>query len=288
MSPLHDVFKCNHPLSDTDSQTPLLATSKRGIKHHVSSAQSSRGAPTDSTLTFHNGGTHVPKRRRPDFSKLGVPEWYAENPPPAPLVPGMEVVTPLPAFATRQASALYVPEGEKSWLELVLYSHAHPESKLAVYHNAAVIHGEVRVALDAPANLGSIDVWIVISSDSAAEDFMLKLPFAAMKVNVWNRKKGDPRSTASASEQPFSGKFPAGTFVFPFEFPALPEDTLVKHPDHTQRKNLARVPLPRTSSPPLHQSSVLTTPRLPQRATTSAQSRLILSAPGASSSMSQV
>ncbi|KAJ7750761.1 hypothetical protein B0H14DRAFT_2636127 [Mycena olivaceomarginata] len=189
MSPLHDLFKRNHPLSDTDSQTPLLATSKRGIKHHVS--QSSGGAPTDSTLTFHNGGTHVPKRRRPDFSKLGRG-------------PGMQ----------------------------------------------AVINGEVRVALDAPANLGSIDVWIVISSDSAADDF--KLPFAAMKVNVWNRKKGDPRSTASASEHPFSGEFPAGTFVFPFEFPALPEDTLVKHPNHTHRKNHARVPLPRTSSPPLH------------------------------------
>ncbi|KAJ7766288.1 hypothetical protein B0H14DRAFT_3510078 [Mycena olivaceomarginata] len=242
MSPLHDLFKRNHPLSDTDSQTPLLATSKRGIKHHVSSAQSSGGAPTDSTLTFHNGGTHVPKRRRPDFSKLG--RFLLSIPDKPPLVPGTEVVKPLPAFAIGQASALYVPEGEKSWLELVLYSHAHPESKLAVYHNAAVINGEVRVALDAPANLGSIDVWIIISSDSAAEDFMLKLPFAAMKVNVWNRKKGDPRSTSSASEHPFLGKFPAGTFVFPFEFPALPEDTLVKHPDHTQRKNLARVPLP--------------------------------------------
>jgi hypothetical protein len=56
-----------------------------------------------------------------------------------------------------------------------------------------------------------------------------------MTVNVWNRKKGDPRSTTPDGGS-FAGEFPAGTFVFPFELPALPEDTLVKNPDDLERK----------------------------------------------------
>ncbi|KAJ7716998.1 hypothetical protein B0H16DRAFT_447995 [Mycena metata] len=64
-----------------------------------------------------------------------------------------------------------------------------------------------------------------------------------MTVNLWNRKKGDPRSPAGG---PFKGKFPAGTFVFPFELPELPQDTIVKHPDDTKHRNQARVPFPPT------------------------------------------
>ncbi|KAF8205374.1 hypothetical protein K438DRAFT_1964448 [Mycena galopus ATCC 62051] len=113
-----------------------------------------------------------------------------------------------------------------------------------MYHNAAKISGEVRMVPDALANLGSIDAWAV--SRSSFLWTSLKLPMAAMTVNAWNRKKGGPRSALPA-ERPFTGKFPAGAFVLPFELPALPEDTLVKHPDGTQRKNMARVPLPRAT-----------------------------------------
>ncbi|KAF7344318.1 hypothetical protein MSAN_01912700 [Mycena sanguinolenta] len=163
------------------------------------------------------------------------------EPTAPPLMPGTAVAS-LPAFTAGNATARYAPEGEKPWLELVLYSHAHPESKTALYHNGAKISGEVRVALDAPANLGSIDVWVVISHDSSADAF--KPPIAALTVNVWDHKKGDPRSATSS--EPFKGEFPAGIFVFPFELPALPEDTLVKHPIKTHGKNMARVPLPPT------------------------------------------
>jgi hypothetical protein len=64
---------------------------------------------------------------------------------------------------------------------------------------------------------------------------MLKPPILTMTVSMWNRKKGDP-TARTPDGVPFKGKFPAGTFVFPFEFAALPLDTLVKHPDEERRK----------------------------------------------------
>ncbi|KAJ7255824.1 hypothetical protein B0H12DRAFT_523334 [Mycena haematopus] len=203
------------------------------LKHNQPDAASIKSSGgTESLLSAVTGGNRIPKRRRPDHSRLGVPEWYTENPPPAPLMLGTAAPSPPPAFTAGNASALYVPEGEKPWLELVLYSHARPESKAALYHNAAKISGEVRMVLSAPTkHLKSIDVWVVVLADSSLDTF--KLPMMTMTVNVWNRKK------EALQEQ-------TGTFVFPFEFPALPKDTLVKHPDITQQKNIARVPLPPT------------------------------------------
>ncbi|KAJ7645029.1 hypothetical protein DFH06DRAFT_1425667 [Mycena polygramma] len=248
MSLLRDVLKRKNASPDS----PLPTTSKRSVKRYASSIKSSGGASmrslAGSMLSFYSAmtgssGTRVPKRRLPDISKLGVPEWYAENPPPPSPMPGTAAASSAPAFTSGNASVLYVPEGEKQWLGLVLYSHARPESKMAVYHNAAKVTGEVRMVLDAPTNLGSIDVWVVIASDSANDNF--KPPITAMKVMVWNRKMGDPRST-TAGGAPFTGKFPAGSFVFPFELLALPQDTLVKNPDDTKKRNQARVPLPPT------------------------------------------
>jgi hypothetical protein len=54
-----------------------------------------------------------------------------------------------------------------------------------------------------------------------------------MTVCLWNHKQGDP-SAGATGDAPFKGKFPAGTFVFPFEFPALPADICVRHPDDVQ------------------------------------------------------
>ncbi|KAJ6562562.1 hypothetical protein B0H19DRAFT_99700 [Mycena capillaripes] len=250
MSLLHNFLKpSQHPEVSADS--PLPVTSKRSVKRYAASITSSdsEGASmhsiAESMMSFYHvitgGGTHVPKRRRPDISKLGVPEWYAENPPPAPLLPGTAAASPAPAFTSAHASVLHpLSEEDKPWLGLVLYSHAHPESAMAMYHTAATVTGEVRVVLDAPANLGSIDVWVVIASDSNNDNF--KPPMASLTVNVWNRKKGDPKYPTPGGPS-FTGQFPAGSFVFPFEF-LLPMDTLVKHPDEIKTKNLARVPLP--------------------------------------------
>ncbi|KAJ6562575.1 hypothetical protein B0H19DRAFT_1260143 [Mycena capillaripes] len=260
MSLLRDVLKRNQSSgpsagpSDASSSaqslnTLLAKSSKRSVKSYASSIKSAGGATmkslAESMMSFYSmvtlGGTRVPKRRRPDFSRLGVPEWYAEDPPPAPLMPGTDVASPVPALFTRgHAGVLHARNpGEKPWLGLVVYSHAPEKSVMPMYHNAAKVTGEVRLVMDKSVKIGSIDVWVTIVSDSVLDIF--KPPIAAMKVNVWNREKGNPKSQDG---HPLKGKFPKGTFVFPFEFPPLPADTVVRHPSETKRRNLARVPLP--------------------------------------------
>ncbi|KAJ6562569.1 hypothetical protein B0H19DRAFT_1260138 [Mycena capillaripes] len=264
MSLLRDVLKRNQSSgqsagpsgtsSTAQSLNTLLAkSSKRSVKGYASSIKSAGGATmkslAESMMSFYSmvtlGGTRVPKRRRPDFSRLGaglgVPEWYAEDPPPAPLMLGTDVASPVPAlFARGHAGVLHARSpGEKPWLGLVVYSHAPEKSVMPMYHNAAKVTGEVRLVIDKSVKIGSIDVWVTIVSDSVLDIF--KPPITAMKVNVWNREKGNPKSQDG---HPLKGKFPKGTFVFPFEFPPLPADTVVWHPSETKRRNLARVPLP--------------------------------------------
>jgi hypothetical protein len=103
------------------------------------------------------------------------------------------------------------------------------------------------MVIDSRTSIGSIDVWVrpvillplscsqeafqvTVKSDSVLDIF--KPPMTAMVVNVWNRDKGHPKTGKSFAK----GKFPKGTYIFPFEFPALPEDTLVIHPDDTKRR----------------------------------------------------
>jgi hypothetical protein len=67
----------------------------------------------------------------------GVPEWHAGNPPPPSLMPGTAAASPVPGFISGTASVLEPEkEGDESWLGLVLYSHARPESTKPMYHNA--------------------------------------------------------------------------------------------------------------------------------------------------------
>ncbi|KAJ7143736.1 hypothetical protein C8R44DRAFT_864772 [Mycena epipterygia] len=257
MSLLRDVLKRNQQAAPqpgpSGSSFILPASSKRSVKSYASSIKSSGGATirslAESMMSFYSmmtsGGTRVPKRRRPDFSTLGVPQWYAEDPPPPPLMPGTAPASPAPVYTRGTGGVLHARnEGEKPWLGLVMYSHTRPEFAMPMYHTRAKITGEVRMILEKSISLGSIDVWVTVKSDSVLDIF--KPAMLAMKVTVWNRAMGNPRSmtTSTPGGPPFKGKFPKGTFVFPFEFPALPEDTLVKHPEETKRRNLARVPLP--------------------------------------------
>jgi hypothetical protein len=81
MSLFHNILKSNqqtdHP--DVSVDFPLPITSKRGAKHYAEAIESSDGPSIRSLaepiLSFYNvitgGGTHVPKRRRADISKLG-------------------------------------------------------------------------------------------------------------------------------------------------------------------------------------------------------------------------
>ncbi|CAK5285008.1 unnamed protein product [Mycena citricolor] len=67
-----------------------------------------------------------------------------------------------------------------------------------------------------------------------------------LKINVQAPRapKPESRPTTESGSHKWQGKFPKGTFVFPFAFPALPADLPVKHFDDTKKSNLSRVPLP--------------------------------------------
>ncbi|KAJ7727877.1 hypothetical protein B0H16DRAFT_1894247 [Mycena metata] len=241
----------NGPNGGPEGAKPL--TSKRNLKKYASSVKSSGGASmrslAESVSSFYStitgSGPRVPKRRRADFSRLGAPaEWFADEPPPLKEMPGTAAPSEIPPF--HMAHSTIMPPttaGAEPWLGLVLYSNAPQTSTMPMYHNGAKVTGEVRMVIDKPTNLSSVDVWLVLKSDTVVD--ILKPPMLTFLVNVWNRKKGDPRA-ATGGSPPFKGKFPAGTFIFPFEFPALPADTIVKHPDDEKRKNQARVPLPPT------------------------------------------
>ncbi|KAJ7785345.1 hypothetical protein DFH07DRAFT_948427 [Mycena maculata] len=250
MSLLRDVLKRGKSSQNNAGAVPL--SSKKNIKSYAASVKSSGGASVrsiaQSVASFYSAmtgsGPRVPKRRRADFSRLGVPEWYEADPPPPPEMPGTAAPSGIPPYTMAHSTIMHATDaGATPWLGLVLYSHAPPTAAMPMYHNGAKVAGEVRMILTKPTALSSIDVWFVVKSDSVID--MQKPAILTMTATLWNRKQGDP-SAAAAGGAPFKGKFPAGTFVFPFEFPALPADTLVKHPDEERRRNKARVPLPPT------------------------------------------
>ncbi|KAJ7218290.1 hypothetical protein C8J57DRAFT_275232 [Mycena rebaudengoi] len=242
MSLLRDVLKKGRASNaPADSKLPL--SSGRSLKSYASSVKSSGGASirslAESVASFYSAitgsGPRIPKRRRADFSRLGVPEWYSDDPPFPPEMPGTEPPAAIPPYTMAHAELMHATQNddEEPWLGLVLYSHAPATAVMPMYHNEAKIAGELRMKLKKPTNLSSIDIWFTLASDSVID--MLKPPILNMTVSMWNRSKGDPR-VRTPNGVPFKGKFPAGTFVFPFEFAALPPDTLVKHPDEERRR----------------------------------------------------
>jgi hypothetical protein len=86
MSLLRGVLKRNQQSisesnASANSESPLLllTSSKRSVKSYASSIKSAGGASirslAESMMSFYSimtsGGTRIPKRRRPDFSRLG-------------------------------------------------------------------------------------------------------------------------------------------------------------------------------------------------------------------------
>ncbi|KAJ7701196.1 hypothetical protein B0H17DRAFT_200082 [Mycena rosella] len=213
-----------------------------------SDASSIKSSGADSTFSFYsavNDAGRLAKRRHADVSRLGVPKWYSGDPPPAPDMPGTAPPSEMPQFTMAHSKVMPAADvGAEPWLGVVLYSQALPTSPVAMYHNAAKIAGEVRMVLKKPAQLSSIDVWFVLTETTVHNVFTP--PGLTMTACLWNRKQGHP--TAMGAEGDYKGKFPAGTYVFPFEFPALPADTVVKHPGINPEKHKGRVPLPPTYS----------------------------------------
>ncbi|KAF7348457.1 hypothetical protein MVEN_01362700 [Mycena venus] len=239
MSRLFDALKRGKSSPDEHGEARNDASSVKSSGGESAESISS----LDSTLAGASGAP-VPKRRRPHVSRLGVPEWYADDPPPLQAMPGTALPPELPAFSCAHSTVMHATAaGKQPWLGLVLYNHGPASHSMPVYHNGDKIAGEVRIMLNKPKNLSSIDVWFVFKLDSVIN--MFKKPTLTMTANLWNRKKGDPR-TMGAGGSHFKEKFPQGTFVLPFEFPALPTDTVVKHPDEERRKIKGRLPLPPT------------------------------------------
>ncbi|KAJ6485801.1 hypothetical protein C8R45DRAFT_997919 [Mycena sanguinolenta] len=185
------------------------------------------------------GGERVKKRRKPDFSVLGAPEWYHDDPPEPPNMPGTAPRTDLDLCAYAIAHAAVLPlriEDKNHWLSLTLFSHATESSLAAMYHNEARVAGEVRLCLEEkPKNISSIDVWLAAVAPSGQ--------IISLTANVWNRHKGDP---LRPGQKPvlFKDKFPLGTFVFPFQMPPLPRFVPVTRPDNDTRKTKGLVSLP--------------------------------------------
>ncbi|KAJ6564461.1 hypothetical protein B0H19DRAFT_1258903 [Mycena capillaripes] len=247
-----------------DAELPL--SSKKNIKEYTSSISDSvtvggglgshvrksifKPSGEDSiseSITMTGSGPHIRKRRLAEISTLGVPEWYAGDPPPPPAMPGTAPPPTLPAYTMSHSIVMHATgAGDKPWLGLVLYNHAPETSPIPIYHNAATIKGEVRMILEKPTNLGSIDVWFNSFNDNDHRVMdILNPPAPTMTATLWNRDQGDPTVSTTDGVR-FKGKFPVGTFVFPFEFPALPTDTPINHPLNGQSKDKARVPLPPT------------------------------------------
>ncbi|KAF7370935.1 hypothetical protein MSAN_00727500 [Mycena sanguinolenta] len=183
------------------------------------------------------GGQRVKKRRKPDFSVLGAPEWYHEDPPEPSNMPGTAPRRDLGAHTIAHATVLPLRiEDKNHWLSLTLFSHATESSLAALDHNEAKVAGEVRLCLEEkPKNISSIDVWLSAVAPSGQ--------IISLTANVWNRHKGDP---LLPGQKPvlFKDKFPLGTYIFPFQLPPLPRFVPVTHPDNDTRKNKGLVPLP--------------------------------------------
>ncbi|KAJ6581113.1 hypothetical protein B0H19DRAFT_1113644 [Mycena capillaripes] len=182
------------------------------------------------------GGERVKKRRKPDFSELGAPEWFHENPPEPSDMPGTITRTDLGAYTIAHATVLPLRiEDKNHWLSLILFNHANESSLAAMYHNQAKVAGEVRLCLEKTKSISSIDVWLAAIAPAGQ--------MVSLTANVWNRHKGNPLHSGQQPEL-FKGKFPQGTYVFPFELPSLPKFVPVTHPDNDTRKTKGLVPLP--------------------------------------------
>ncbi|KAJ7746758.1 hypothetical protein DFH07DRAFT_962843 [Mycena maculata] len=224
MSLLRDILK-KHKDGSATKKTDSTSVKSAGARSLVASLYS---------LTV--GGQRVKKRRRPDFNVLGAPEWYHENPPQPPDMPGTAPRTDLCAYTVAHAAVLPLRiEDKNHWLSLILYNHANETSLTAMYHNEAKIAGQVRLCLEKTKNISSIDVWLSVTAPAGQ--------FVSLTANVWNRRKGNPLRP-DQKLGPYKDKFPKGTYVFPFELPPLPKFVPVTHPDNDTRKTKGLVPLP--------------------------------------------
>ncbi|KIJ28351.1 hypothetical protein M422DRAFT_270353 [Sphaerobolus stellatus SS14] len=246
MSLLKDILRKNTALSRSDTPPQLSDTSKKSLKKYAASVRSSSAGTirslrslAESVVSFSSlltlGGSRIPKRRRPDISRLGVPKWYKGTPPKPERIAGTEWIDGATVNEFKAGHVilnnLAAPQDPESCV--ILYSSASPASRHARYHNEAKIPGELRLNLKKATYVSSIDVWLVGRADSRINS---DNTFLRCRARLW-----DKSSNASAINgvNLKGGRFPAGGYVFPFEFEALPEYITARLPSADVEKDVS-------------------------------------------------
>jgi hypothetical protein len=144
MSLLRKVLRNNSESSGYDA--PKTLTSRRGMKEYAESIKSTGGLTirsvrsiAESVSSFYStiaGGSRIPKRRRPDVSRLGAPKFYHRNPKPAVDMPGVKYLDSdmLGPYTTAHGMSFATPNTQKAWCSVVLYSHASFDDPYPIYH----------------------------------------------------------------------------------------------------------------------------------------------------------
>lgn len=137
-----------------------------GLKKNYASSVVASIASMASFYSVITGGSKIPKRRRPDPLKFGAATFEYRSPPPAQPVPGVERLPPEtgPYTAAHSVPEMNIHSSGEPRLCIVLYSHAYANEKLALYHDGAVVMGEVRMFLKKPKAVNFIDVWVTLWS----------------------------------------------------------------------------------------------------------------------------
>ncbi|KIP06788.1 hypothetical protein PHLGIDRAFT_445208 [Phlebiopsis gigantea 11061_1 CR5-6] len=182
MSLLKNVLRKNSATTSSDAPPPGLSPESREsllmakMKKSADaiSLRSAGGVSIRSVLSIAEsvssftsqlfGGQRVPKRRRPEISRLGVPTWYNKDPPPPPEMPGTEKIDlsgePYAAAHAYSFRSFAVGEDVPPYCTVVLYSHAEPRAVYPRYYDTTKVRGEVRLHLARADHITSVDVWV--------------------------------------------------------------------------------------------------------------------------------
>jgi hypothetical protein len=85
------------------------------------------------------GGERIPKRRRPDASRLGAPTFYhriQDVPREAPIQVGTEEISvdEIGGYSIAHGKSWMPPDGSPAWFSVVLYNHGKAGDPNPVYH----------------------------------------------------------------------------------------------------------------------------------------------------------
>jgi hypothetical protein len=152
---LKNVLQKNSEVSGHEA--PKALTSRKGLQEYAESIKTTGGSTirsvrsiAESVTSFYSlmtGGSRIPKRRRPEVSRMGVPKFYRKNPKAMLDMEGVKYLTTneLGPWSAAHAKS-FRSNGDDSgdaWASIVLYSHASANDPMPIYHG----RGEYRLLL---------------------------------------------------------------------------------------------------------------------------------------------